>query len=84
MRFVCILIVLLVVGSLFPPDAKAAVELWVSPTGSDDNPGTVDLPFATPHAALRHARGMRRLKEPALEGSAHRTPAAESIVLRAL
>ncbi len=40
-----------------------AVELWVSPAGDDDNPGTRERPFATPARALRQARELRRLND---------------------
>ncbi|MCO6046213.1 right-handed parallel beta-helix repeat-containing protein [Aeoliella sp. ICT_H6.2] len=49
---------MLVVASL---SAKAEVVVWVSPAGSDTNQGTKDRPFATPAAAVRHARELRRL-----------------------
>lgn len=38
-----------------------AGELWVSPEGSDDNPGTKAQPFASVAAAQREARELRRL-----------------------
>jgi len=45
-----------------------AAEIWVSPTGSDGNPGTKASPKATLQAALRQARELRRLGDPTLEG----------------
>lgn len=42
----------------------AEVQLWVSPDGSDTSDGTRERPFASPEAALRGAREMRRLKSP--------------------
>jgi hypothetical protein len=41
-----------------------AIDLWVSTTGSDSNPGTKDLPMASLSMALRKVRDMRRLKKP--------------------
>jgi hypothetical protein len=38
-----------------------ALQIWVSPGGSDRNPGTADQPMATVGAALRHARELRRI-----------------------
>jgi len=45
-----------------------AAEIWVSPEGSDLNPGTVALPKATVQAALRQARGLRRLNDASIKG----------------
>ncbi|MDR2936240.1 MAG: right-handed parallel beta-helix repeat-containing protein [Rikenellaceae bacterium] len=44
-----------------------AAEIWVSPNGSDRNPGTKEAPFQTLHAALRQARELRRLHDPSIE-----------------
>lgn len=38
-------------------------QLWVSPQGSDHNPGTAQAPMATVSAALRHAREIRRVSD---------------------
>ncbi len=38
----------------------AATEIWVAPNGSDANPGTRELPLASPALALRHVREIRR------------------------
>ena len=38
-----------------------AAELWVAPGGDDANPGTRELPLATPAKALRKGRELRRL-----------------------
>ena len=40
-------------------------QLWVSPQGSDHNPGTAQAPMATVSAALRHAREIRRVSDTA-------------------
>jgi hypothetical protein len=45
-----------------------AAELWVSPLGSDSNPGTAALPKATLQAALRQARELRRLDDASVKG----------------
>jgi len=44
-----------------------SAELWISPTGSDQNPGTRDHPFATLSAAQRKARELRRLNDPSAQ-----------------
>ena len=49
----------------------AAVEIWVSPNGSDENPGTLEQPLLSPAMALRKAREMRRLKDPAVAEGIH-------------
>jgi hypothetical protein len=43
------------------------VEIWVSPDGSDRNPGTKDQPVATLTMSLRIAREMRRLNDPLIK-----------------
>ncbi len=45
-----------------------AAEIWVSPNGSDRNPGTKEAPLQTLHAALRQARELRRLHDPTIDG----------------
>ena len=42
----------------------SAAEFWVSPDGADTNPGTRELPLASPAVALRKGRELRRLKDP--------------------
>src|SRR4030042_3738703 len=39
-------------------------EIWVSPDGSDRNPGTREQPMASLTMSLRKAREMRRLNDP--------------------
>ncbi|UYQ95538.1 right-handed parallel beta-helix repeat-containing protein [Chitinophaga horti] len=48
-----------------------ATEIHVSPKGSDTNPGTLERPLATPAAALRQARELRRLHDPSIQGGIH-------------
>ena len=48
--------------------SPGTVELWISPAGSDENPGTAAQPFATVAAAQRHARELRRRADPQVEG----------------
>jgi hypothetical protein len=48
--------------------ATEAADIWVSPSGSDTNAGTKEQPLATVHMALRKAREMRRLNDPAIAG----------------
>jgi hypothetical protein len=48
--------------------AMQAADIWVSPNGSDNNPGTKDRPMATVSMALRKAREMRRLHDAGVAG----------------
>ncbi|WP_207514160.1 right-handed parallel beta-helix repeat-containing protein [Longitalea luteola] len=48
-----------------------AADIYVAPTGSDANPGTEDKPMASVAMALRKAREMRRLKDPAVANGIH-------------
>jgi hypothetical protein len=43
-----------------------AAEIWVSPKGSDSNPGTKEKPMATLSLALRKMRDLRRLNDSTL------------------
>jgi len=43
--------------------AASAADLWVAPGGSDANPGTRELPLASPATALRRGRELRRLHD---------------------
>ncbi|WP_129717678.1 right-handed parallel beta-helix repeat-containing protein [Pedobacter sp. SYP-B3415] len=45
-----------------------AADIHVAPGGSDRNPGTPGEPLETLHAAVRAAREMRRLNDPAMKG----------------
>jgi hypothetical protein len=45
----------------------SAVDIWVSPKGSDRNSGNKDQPLATLSMALRKARDMRRLNNPLIK-----------------
>jgi hypothetical protein len=51
--------------------ATQAADIWVAPNGSDANPGTKDKPMATVAMALRKAREMRRLNDPAIANGIH-------------
>src|SRR5688500_3650632 len=51
--------------------AMQAADIWVSPNGSDNNPGTKDKPIATVSMALRKAREMRRLHDAGVAGGIH-------------
>lgn len=46
---------------------SGAAEIWVSPAGSDANPGTREEPLATLAMALRKARELRRLSDASAE-----------------
>jgi GH141 insertion domain len=48
-----------------------AAEFWVSPEGSDNNPGTQAQPFASAATALRQARELRRLGKLATNEPVH-------------
>ncbi|WP_233276818.1 hypothetical protein [Mucilaginibacter paludis] len=48
-----------------------AADIWVSPTGSDQNSGTKEQPLATPSAAIRRARELRRLNDPGIKDGIH-------------
>jgi hypothetical protein len=48
-----------------------AVNIYVSPTGNDRNPGTNDQPLATLQAAIRKARDFRRLNYASLSDGIH-------------
>ncbi|NIG55346.1 right-handed parallel beta-helix repeat-containing protein [Chitinophaga sp. Cy-1792] len=61
---------LLAVSVLIQLQAYAA-DIHVSPAGKDTNPGTRELPMATPAAALRQARELRRLHDPGAKGGIH-------------
>lgn len=67
MRFKLLLLVLLASGFAPASPATVAAEIWVATDGSDDNPGTSQRPLKSPATALRRAREMRRLKDPAVE-----------------
>lgn len=56
---------------LFAAFNTRAADIWVSPQGSDQNTGTKDQPLATLNMALRHAREMRRLNDPAVKTGIH-------------
>jgi hypothetical protein len=49
----------------------SAREIWVSPSGSDNNPGTKEQPMANIDMALRKARELRRLSDPSMVGGIH-------------
>lgn len=48
-----------------------AAEIWVATNGNDANNGTKNSPKLTIAAALRQARELRRLKDPAIQGGIH-------------
>jgi hypothetical protein len=57
-------------GGITTVDATAAepsgpAAIWVAPDGDDANEGTREKPMASPALALRKARNMRRLHDPA-------------------
>jgi hypothetical protein len=48
-----------------------ATEIWVSPKGDNKNPGTELKPLATLDMAIRKARELRRLSDPAVKNGIH-------------
>jgi len=48
------------------PKVKSVTDIYVSTTGSDRNSGVKDKPLASLHGALRKARELRRLNDPAI------------------
>lgn len=46
-------------------------EIWLSPNGSDRNPGSKDKPMATLSMSVRKARELRRLNTPGIEEGIH-------------
>ncbi|MFD2287681.1 L-rhamnose mutarotase [Pedobacter petrophilus] len=44
-----------------------AVDIYVSLTGAETNPGTKEKPLASLHSAIRKARELRRLKDPSIK-----------------
>ena len=56
---------------LLSSSSSAAVEIWVSPGGNDTHDGSLAAPYATLEQALRQARELRRLEDPAIEGGIH-------------
>ena len=49
----------------------SAIDIWISPNGSDINPGTSELPKATLTAALLQARELRTVNDPSITGGIH-------------
>ena len=62
----CLLALLLLF--VFPAQA---VDIYVSLTGSDRNDGSKEKPLGSLAAALRKARELRRLKDPAIRDGVH-------------
>ncbi len=58
--------VLLTLAGAWSFSGANAVEIWVSPEGSDTAPGTREAPKQTIHAALRQGRELRRLQDPSV------------------
>jgi hypothetical protein len=50
-----------------PGHGEAFVKIYISPTGSDANPGTIDQPFASVERAQQHARTLRKLTDCSIE-----------------
>ncbi len=53
--------------ALLAVSPAVAVEIWVSPAGSDNAPGTKGQPKQTLNAALRQGRELRRLNDPSVK-----------------
>ena len=68
MKYLSILLSLLWI-TLLP--FSGVTQIWVAVSGSDANPGTAAQPKATLQAAVRQAREMRRLHDPAISNGIH-------------
>jgi hypothetical protein len=62
------IIVFVLLLNIILTDGVFAAEIWVAPNGSDKNNGTQQRPLATVAMALRKARELRRLSDPAVKG----------------
>ena len=62
--------------------ASQAADIYVSPTGNDNNAGTRQAPLATVSAALRKARELRRLQDPSIQNGIHIIVAGGSYYLQ--
>ena len=62
------LIICCLILALLPGFTANAKEIWVSPSGSDANPGTKERPLATILMAQRQAREFRRVNDPSVKG----------------
>lgn len=56
---------------LFACSPSWALNIYVSPKGSDNNPGTAQKPLATIQAALQKARELRKVNSASLEEGIH-------------
>ncbi len=63
-----LLLFLFIITGIF---SAGAADIYVSPTGSDNNPGTKEQPLATLQAAIRKARNLRRLNDAAAKDDIH-------------
>lgn len=61
-NFVVLSLILLITCSV------SAKEIWVSPSGNRENPGTKEKPLASILMAQRQARELRRLNDPSIKG----------------
>lgn len=53
---------------LFNQSVVWAGDIWVSPTGNDNDEGTLEAPFQTIEKAIKQAREWRRLQTPEVNG----------------
>ncbi len=63
-----LLLFLFIITGIF---SAGAADIYVSPTGSDNNPGTKEQPLATLQAAIRKARNLRRLNDATAKDDIH-------------
>ncbi len=61
-----IFILIICLITLVTNSGLKALEIWVSTSGSDSNPGTQELPMETILMAIRKARELRRLIDPSV------------------
>jgi len=71
MRKIKIVLVILGLTAIFSYNNAIAIEIWVSTSGSDRNPGTKEQPMKTLLMAMRKARELRRLNDPAVKEGVH-------------
>jgi hypothetical protein len=64
-------ILLLLLAAWMTNSSVLGGEIWVSPLGSDSNPGTIAKPMNTVGMALRKARELRRLSDSSVVGGIH-------------
>ncbi|MFC2136959.1 right-handed parallel beta-helix repeat-containing protein [Bacteroidota bacterium] len=65
LKTICFILII-----IFTSELKA-LDIWVSPSGSDNNSGTKEEPMKSVLMALRKARDLRRLNDPSIKDGIH-------------